>query len=46
MVTDDYDETYLDMRNIDVIVYFADSMEFDQDKLLYLSGKVGRGSPL
>lgn len=47
MVTDDYDETYLDMRNIDVIVYFADSMEFDQDKLLYLSGKVGRGeSPM
>lgn len=47
LVTDDYDEAYLDMKNIDIIVYFADSIEFDQDKLLYLSGKVGRGeSPL
>lgn len=30
-----------DVKNVDIIVYFADSMEFKYKKLLFLCGKVG-----
>lgn len=42
IVTNDYSETYLDLHDIDVIVYFADDSRFDYSKLLYLCGKAGR----
>ncbi len=42
IVTNDFEESYLEFHAVDVIVYFADDSKFDYKQLLYLSSKVGR----
>jgi len=42
MVTNDFEETYLEFHCVDVIVYFADNIKFNHKQLLCLSSKVGR----
>jgi len=42
IVTDDFEESYLQFHSIDVIVYFADDDRFNYKQLLCLSNKVGR----
>ncbi|MBU3143121.1 hypothetical protein [Clostridium sp. CF012] len=42
IVTDDFEESYLEFHAVDVIVYFADNLKFTHKQLLYLSSKVGR----
>ncbi|MGH4126175.1 MAG: hypothetical protein ACREV6_25010 [Clostridium sp.] len=42
IVTNDFEESYLEFHAVDVIVYFADNIKFNHKQLLYLSSKVGR----
>ncbi|MBU3156803.1 hypothetical protein [Clostridium estertheticum] len=42
LVTNDFEENYLEFHSIDVIVYFADNVKFDYKQLFFLSSKVGR----
>ena len=42
LVTNDYDENYIQIPSVDVIVYFADDSKFDYKQLFCLSSKVGR----
>ncbi|MBU3093258.1 hypothetical protein K2F40_12245 [Clostridium sp. CM028] len=42
IVTNDFEESYLEFHSIDVIVYFADNDKYNHKQLLYLSSKVGR----
>ncbi|MGH4138515.1 hypothetical protein [Clostridium sp.] len=42
IVTNDFEESYLKLNAVDVIVYFADNTKFTYKQLLYLSSKVGR----
>ncbi|MCB2293194.1 hypothetical protein LGK95_06625 [Clostridium algoriphilum] len=42
IVTNDFEETYLEFHSVDVIVYFADNIKFNHKQLLCLSSKVGR----
>lgn len=42
IVTNDFEESYLEFHSIDVIVYFADNVKYNHKQLLYLSSKVGR----
>ena len=42
IVTNDFEESYLEFHSIDVIVYFADNIKFNHKQLLYLTSKVGR----
>ncbi|MBK5242540.1 hypothetical protein [Clostridium sp.] len=42
IVTNDFEESYLEFDSVDVIVYFADDINFNHKQLLYLSSKVGR----
>ena len=42
IVTNDFEESYLEFHAVDVIVYFADNIRFNSKQLLYLSSKVGR----
>ncbi|MBZ9685082.1 hypothetical protein G9F72_001765 [Clostridium estertheticum] len=42
IVTNDFEESYLEFHSVDVIVYFADNIKFTHKQLLYLSSKVGR----
>lgn len=42
IVTNDFEESYLDFDAVDVMVYFADDIKFNHKQLLYLSSKVGR----
>jgi len=42
IVTNDFEESYLEFHAVDVIVYFADNAKFTYKQLLYLSSKVGR----
>jgi late competence protein required for DNA uptake (superfamily II DNA/RNA helicase) len=42
IVTNDFEESYLEFHAVDVIVYFADDIKFTHKQLLYLSSKVGR----
>jgi late competence protein required for DNA uptake (superfamily II DNA/RNA helicase) len=42
IVTNDFEESYLEFHAVDVIVYFADDIKFNYKQLLYLSSKVGR----
>jgi len=42
IVTNDFEESYLEFHAVDVIVYFADNIKFTHKQLLYLSSKVGR----
>lgn len=42
IVTNDFEESYLEFHAVDVIVYFADDIKFNHKQLLYLSSKVGR----
>jgi late competence protein required for DNA uptake (superfamily II DNA/RNA helicase) len=42
IVTNDFEESYLEFHAVDVIVYFADNIRFNHKQLLYLSSKVGR----
>ena len=42
IVTNDFEESYLEFHAVDVMVYFADNIKFNHKQLLYLSSKVGR----
>ena len=42
IVTNDFEESYLEFHAVDIIVYFADNIKFNHKQLLYLSSKVGR----
>ena len=42
IVTNDFEESYLEIHAVDVMVYFADNINFSHKQLLYLSSKVGR----
>jgi len=42
LVTNDFEENYLEFHSVDVIVYFADDVKFDYKQLFFLSSKVGR----
>ncbi len=42
IVTNDFEESYLKFRAVDIIVCFADDNKFNYKQLLYLSSKVGR----
>ena len=42
IVTNDFEETYLEFHSVDVMVYFADNIKFNHKQLLCLSSKVGR----
>jgi len=42
IVTNDFEETYLEFHSVDVIVYFADNIKFNYKQLLCLSSKAGR----
>lgn len=42
IVTNDFEENYLEAHSVDVIVYFADNVKFDYKQLFCLSSKVGR----
>jgi len=42
IVTNDFEESYLEFHAVDVIVYFADNIKFTHKQLLYLASKVGR----
>ena len=42
IVTNDFEESYLEFHAVDIIVYFADDIKFNHKQLLYLSSKVGR----
>jgi late competence protein required for DNA uptake (superfamily II DNA/RNA helicase) len=42
IVTNDFEESYLEFHAVDVIVYFSDNVKFNYKQLLYLSSKVGR----
>ncbi|MCD3282442.1 hypothetical protein G8V05_09420, partial [Clostridium botulinum C/D] len=41
IITNDFDDLYFKLRNINVMVFFADDIRFDYKKLVYLCGKVG-----
>ena len=42
IVTNDFEESYLEFHAVDIMVYFADDIKFNHKQLLYLSSKVGR----
>ncbi|QGU94154.1 hypothetical protein GOM49_02500 [Clostridium bovifaecis] len=42
VITDHFNDVHFDLRNINVMVFFADNKYFDYKKLVYLCGKVGR----
>lgn len=42
VVTDDYKELGIDIKDCDIMVFFADNIKFDYKKLVFLAGKVGR----
>jgi late competence protein required for DNA uptake (superfamily II DNA/RNA helicase) len=42
IVTNDFEESYLEFHAVDIIVYFADDIKFNHKQLLYLTSKVGR----
>ena len=42
IVTNDFEESYLEFHAVDVMIYFADNVNFNHKQLLYLSSKVGR----
>lgn len=42
IVTDDYRDIYVDLKDVDVMVYFSDDKNFSYKKLVYFCGKVGR----
>ena len=42
LVTNDFEENYLEFHSVDVMVYFADDVKFDYKQLFFLSSKVGR----
>ena len=42
IITNDFEESYLEFYAVDVIVCFADDIKFTHKQLLYLSSKVGR----
>ncbi|MCD3194939.1 hypothetical protein G8S49_06745 [Clostridium botulinum C] len=41
IITNDFDDLYFKVKNINVMVFFADDIKFDYKKLVYLCGKVG-----
>lgn len=42
IITDEFNDTHFDLKNINVMVFFADDEYFDYKKLVYLCGKVGK----
>jgi late competence protein required for DNA uptake (superfamily II DNA/RNA helicase) len=42
IVTDDFRDIYMDLKDIDVMVYFSDDKSFNYKNLVYFCGKVGR----
>jgi late competence protein required for DNA uptake (superfamily II DNA/RNA helicase) len=42
IITNDFKRNFSNLVNIDVMVYFADDLEFDYKKLTYFCGSVGR----
>lgn len=41
VITDYLDDSYLDLNNVNIMVFFADNKYYDYKKLVYLCGKVG-----
>lgn len=46
LVTNDFKERLISLKDTDVVVYFADDTIFDYKKLVYFCGKVGRSETL
>lgn len=46
IIMDYYGEIDVELKDIDILVYFADDKIFDYKKLIYFSGKVGRNPGL
>lgn len=42
LITNDFQQTFSDIKNTDVMVYFANDPEYDYKKLIYFCGNVGR----
>lgn len=42
VITNDFEKFFSNSVNVDVMVYFADDLEFDYKKLIYFCGSVGR----
>lgn len=42
IITNNFEKVFSNFDNIDVMVYFADSLEFDYRKLIYFCGSVGK----
>jgi len=42
LITNDFEESYLEFHSVDIMVYFADDARFNYKQLLCLSSKVGR----
>lgn len=43
IITNDFEQVFSNVENIDIMVYFADDFQFDYKKLIYFCGSVGRG---
>ncbi|MCM8709751.1 hypothetical protein M2651_01780 [Clostridium sp. SYSU_GA19001] len=46
LVTNDFKERLISLKDTDIVVYFADDTIFDYKKLVYFCGKVGRSETL
>lgn len=42
IITNDFENMFPNSSNVDVMVYFADDLQFDYKKLIYFCGSVGR----
>lgn len=42
IVTDDYRDIYMDLKDVDVMVYFSNDKNYNYKSLVYFCGKVGR----
>lgn len=43
LITNDFEQVFSNVNNLNVMVYFANDPEFDYKKLIYFCGSVGRG---
>ena len=46
LVTNDFKKVYSSVRETDIMVFFADSSEYNYKNLVYFCGKVGRGESI